>query len=454
MITEGIQKIIDLIDHAISDEIALGDNSWYVLKPDYDEEIDRLRWMIENSRVWLDNYREWLIEETGISTLKIKYTWASGYFIEIPKSQISKIWDSFTHKQTLVNASRYITHELLDFESDIVMAEQNMLQREAEILEWLRQEVLVYWTEIRHLTSQVWELDLVWSLAQVAYTHWYSCPKITHDYKMEITSGRHAVIETMGNDFISNDLYLDKKIFSHLITWPNMWWKSTFLRQNVLIILLAHIGSFVPAKKAIIPMTDKIFSRIWASDNLYLGQSTFMVEMQEIAYILNNATANSFVIIDEVWRGTSTYDGMSLAWSILQENHNYIQAKTLFSTHYHELCEEAKTLSWVKNFSVAVWENDENIIFLRKIIPWAIYKSYGIEVAKLAGINKRVLAESRKMLEKLRSQDTSQLSLSIPEIAPEKKVKDPIIASLEWLDLNSLTPMDALVKLHELQSRL
>ena len=252
---------------------------------------------------------------------------------------------------------------------------------------------------------------------------------------------------------------LNNKSYVSIITWPNMWWKSTYLRQNALIILMAHIWSFVPAKEAKIPLTDKIFSRVWASDNLFVWSSTFMVEMQEVANILNNSTKNSFVIIDEVWRWTSTYDWMSLAWAILRQNHDNIKAKTLFATHYHELVDESKTLKWVANFSVAVWENDDNIVFLRKIIPWSIKKSYWIEVARLAWLPRNVIDEANWFLRKFeQTHSFSQLSLWSLWVKVEEKIvyrdkESEIENEIKKIDLNNLTPIQALNILSELKSK-
>ena len=238
-----------------------------------------------------------------------------------------------------------------------------------------------------------------------------------------------------------------------------MWWKSTYLRQNALILLMAHIWSYVPAKKAIIPITDSIFSRVWAADNLYLWQSTFMVEMQEMANILNNSTKNSFVIIDEIWRWTSTYDGMSLAWAILKENHDKIKAKTLFATHYHELVDESKELKWVSNYSIAVWENEDNLVFLRKIIPWGMKKSFWLEVAKLAWISSEVIWEAKNMLKLLELEHSwaTQLTMWLEKTQVEVKVvkeKSQIEEEIKKLDLNSLTPLDAMNKLSEFKGRI
>ena len=453
MWSDKLDTIISYIEESILEDAENIITNGNIIQSSYDTEVAKYRALIESSKNWLDSYRAELIEKTWVTSLKIKYNGNSGYFIEIPKSQASNILENFQHKQTLVNASRYVTTELLNFQDDVLHAEEKMAAREYELFEKIRSDILESSSEIREVSSAIAEIDVLVWLSECAYNNNYVQPVMCENYDLKIVWGRHPVIETMGEDFISNDLSLTKKVFSHIITWPNMWGKSTFLRQNSLILLLAHIGSFVPAKSASIPLTDRLFSRVWASDNLFLGQSTFMVEMQEVAYILNNATKKSFVIIDEVGRGTSTYDGMSLAWAILKENHDVIGAKTLFSTHYHEICEESKILDWVQNFSVAVWENEENIVFLRKIVPWAMYKSFGIEVAKIAWINKRVLNESRKMLEKLQNQEMQQLSLGIPEKEQHSHEHQysALVDRLEAIDINALTPMEALVQLHELQ---
>lgn len=451
---DTIEQIITLIDsgiHESPDQNILWGN---IIKDGYDTQVDSYRELLYDSSNWLDKYRAELISETSISSLKIKYTNVSGYFIEVPKSQTTHIPDTFTHKQTLVNAGRYVTQELAEFEKKRMEAEGKMSEREYEIFSEIRQKILDSGQFIRQYAKKIWEIDCQTWLAQLAYTSSYVKPEISLWYDLHVFWWRHPVIETMTSEFISNDLSLWEKDFTHIITWPNMWGKSTFLRQNALIILLAHIWSYIPARKATIPLTDKIFSRIWASDNLYLWQSTFMVEMQEVANILNNSTKKSFVIIDEVGRGTSTYDGMSIAWSILKENHDNIQAKTLFSTHYHELCDEAKLLPWVKNFSVAVGENSENVIFLRKIIPGTIHKSYGIEVARLAGINARILKEAEKILKKFQSQSQHQLQLDVRQDfidVQESSKKQDIIKKAEKLELDTMTPFDALMFLKEIQ---
>jgi len=456
---ENILKVISLIDSSIMEDWVNTLTSGWIIKDWYNSEVDKYRNLIKNSKYWLTNYQEKLINDSGISKLKIKYTNASWYFIEISKSQVSNVPNNFVHKQSLVNASRFITSELKDFEKDLMQAESILSELEYNLFLELRDNILDNFNDIKKISKKLGYIDFWAWMAEVAYSNNYSKPKINNNYKLEINNWRHPIIEQIQKDFISNSLYLDNKTFVHTITWPNMWGKSTFLRQNALIILLAHIWSFIPASSWKIPLTDKLFSRVWATDNLYLGQSTFMVEMQEVANILNNSTKNSFVIIDEVGRWTSTFDWMSLAWAILKENHENIKAKTLFATHYHELIDESKTLKWVENFSVAVWENDENLIFLRKIIPWWMKKSYWLQVAKLAWVWESVLKTARNMLLKLEKSNISQLTLwnfwKIQEkqetIIKEINKKSDIENQIEELDINSLTPIEALNFLYELK---
>ena len=458
---ENIQKIIDLIDVSIKDD---PDNllSWGNIIADwYNEEVDKYRNILFSSKDWLVKYQADLVEQTSITTLKIKFTNVSWYFIEVPKTQISKIPDNFIQKQTLVNAARYITSELKDFEVKFIEAQNSLSELEYNLFQEIREEILNSYKDIKELAQYAAFLDFSSSMASVAYENNYTKPKMTSKYGLDIRWWRHAVVEQIEKDFISNDLDLNRKSFVHIITWPNMWGKSTFLRQNALIILMSHIWSYVPAREAEIPLTDRIFSRVWAQDNLFFGQSTFMVEMQEVANIMNNSTEKSFVIIDEVGRGTSTYDGMSLAWAILKENHDKIKAKTLFATHYHELIDKAKTLGWVDNFSVAVWENEENLVFLRKIIPWGIKKSFWLEVAKLAWINKSILTEAKKMLKILEIEhnkwSTKQLNLwelihqEVQIVEKEIFRNGKLEQELNNLNIDNLTPMQALNKLSELK---
>ncbi|MCD5380325.1 DNA mismatch repair protein MutS [Candidatus Gracilibacteria bacterium] len=457
-----MQKILELIN-LLEDSIQEDPNQLItaggIIKDGYDNEIDQYREVVNNGKNWLTSYQEKLIQSSGISKLRIKYTNASGYFIEVSKNQISNVPDDFIHKQSLVNASRFVTLELKEFETKLLEGESSLANLEYEHFLIVRDKVLDHFEDIKTLSYKAGYIDFGTGLSDIAYNNNYCRPEISNKYSINITGGRHPVIEEIEKDFISNDLSLNSKDYIHTITGPNMGGKSTFLRQNALIVLLAHCGSFVPAKMAQIPLVDKLFSRVGATDNLYLGQSTFMVEMQEVAHILNNSTKNSFVIIDEVGRGTSTYDGMSLAWAILKENHDSIKAKTLFATHYHELVDESKKLKGVENFSVAVGENQDNIVFLRKIIPGGMKKSYGIEVAKLAGVPQNVINSAQEMLRVLEKSNTSQLSLG--ELQGNTKVviqkiqkKSLVEEELSSIDINSLTPMESLNILHKLINKL
>lgn len=455
---EELKKIINLLEESIKENPENLLTAWEIIADNYDEKVDEYRSTLNNSKDWLVAYQARLSQETGISNLKIKFTNISWYFIEIPKSQIDKIPNSFVHKQTLVNAARYITLELKEFEEKFLEAEREKASREYEIFLWIREKILLSFAKIKKASDTASNIDLLSSLSQVAYENWFVKPEITRNYDLKIVAGKHPVIMKNVSEFVSNNLELNSKKFVHIITWPNMWWKSTFLRQNTLIIIMAHIWSFVPAKSASIPLTDKIFSRIWANDNLYYWQSTFMVEMQEIANILNNSTKNSFVIIDEVGRWTSTYDWMSLAWAILKENHDKIKAKTLFATHFHELIDESKKLDWTMNFSVAVWENDENLIFLRKVVAGWIKKSFWLEVAKIAWLSDNVIKEARLMLKLLEEWHSSafwnQLTLWTQTIVEYIEKESKIEKELKQLDINNLTPIEALWKLVELKAKI
>ena len=459
---QEIQKIIDLIDSAIKEDADHLITGWNIIADWYDAGVDQYRETIKTSNEWLAWYQANLIAETGITTLKIKFTWASGYFLEVPKSQISKIPEYFVQRQSLVNAARFITPELKEFETGLLEAQGNLASLEYDLFSKVREEILEEFDTIKKISENSANIDVLSNLAFVAYENNYVQPKILKSGELKILWGRHPVVEKMERNFISNDLKLNSKEYVHIITWPNMWGKSTFLRQNALIILMAHIGSFVPATEAQIPLTDRIFSRVWASDNLFLGQSTFMVEMQEVANILHNSTEKSFVIIDEVGRGTSTYDGMSLAWAILKENHDNIKARTLFATHYHELIDESKKLSGVKNFSIAVWENEENLVFLRKIIPGWIKKSFWLEVARIAWVSNSVISEAKNMLRSLEKThlQTAQMSLwglAEPEVQVVEKIvekQSEVENKLRDINVNNMTPMEALNMLSELKSNI
>lgn len=454
---ENIKEIIKLIDISIKDDANKTITWWNIIKDNFDNEIDDYRNIINNSQKWLQEYTDKLINETWINNLKIKYTNINWYFIEIPLSQKDKIPDFFEHKQTLVNAYRYSTKDLKDFEEKILSWESFLYKKEYDIFNEICEKIYNNFDSIKESSKIIASIDFFTNMSYIAYENNYSKPIINNSWILEISWWRHPIIEKIEKNFVSNELFLDNKKYLNIITWPNMWWKSTYLRQNALIIIMAHMWSFVPCKSANICIFDKIFSRIWASDNLFFWNSTFMVEMQEMANILNNATKNSFIIIDEVWRWTSTYDWMSLAWWILKNIDEKIKAKTLFATHYHELVDESKKLKWRNNFCVAVWENDDNIIFLRKIVPWSIKKSYWLHVAKIAWVNEEVINEAIKTLKKFEN-NNRQLSLTWIYEKEEKIIykenKSEIEEEIKNIDLNNITPLEAMNIIYNLKSKI
>ncbi len=454
-----LDEVINLIDKSIKEDAENIITAWNIIKDGFDTSIDSDRKIVLQSHEWLSNYQKKLIEESSITSLKIKFTNNTGYFIEVPKSQTIKIPKYFIARQALTQSNRYTTVELQEFEKKIFSASSELHEKEYHKFIEIRHTILWHFWNIYKLSRKVAFLDFISNGAYISLKNLYNRVEISSKYSLNIKAGRHPVISKKQADFISNDIALSKKDFVHIITWPNMWWKSTYLRQNALLILMSHMGYDIPCDTAKIWLVDKIFSRIWSGDNIYLGQSTFMVEMQEIWYILRNSTKKSFVIIDEIGRWTSTYDGMSLAWSILQYNYNRIKAKTLFATHYHEIIDHAHNLSGVSNYSVAVWENNENIIFLRKIIPGGIKKSYGIEVAKLAWIPEEVLKNSREMMEKFQSnQEFKQLSFQTltkqSDDYKQKECEQKILSQIKELNLNSMPPIESLQFLYEIQKQM
>lgn len=451
-----LDKIINLIDSAIDENADNNITAWWIIATWFDEKIDSDRQIVEQAHQWIIKYKQELINKSWISSLKIKFTNNTWYFIEIPLSQTSNIPENFIQRQTLTQVSRYTTSELQEFEIELHEANAYLFQKEYECFLNIRNDILNHFKDLYELSRKISIIDFYINWAYLISQKQYIIPEMTSKYNLDIVWGKHPVILEESSDFITNDLYLQKSDFIHVITWPNMWWKSTYLRQNALMIILAHMWYPIPAVSAMIPIVDKVFSRVGSGDNLFLWQSTFMVEMQEIAYILHNSTQKSFVIIDEIGRGTSTYDGMSLAWAILQHNHDNIKAKTLFATHYHEILDHAVVLRWSSNFSVAVGENDDNIIFLRKIIPWGIKKSYWIEVAKLAGIPPSVLLEAKKtMIDFKNNSQFEQLSFVQNDIKPKqlinKEEDNKIFKQIEEIDINTLSPLAALLELEKLQ---
>ncbi|MBO6119682.1 MAG: DNA mismatch repair protein MutS [Lachnospiraceae bacterium] len=400
---DTLKDLFMLIDESIVDDPPYLMHDGNIIKDGFNAEIDKYRESKKNGKNWLLELEQREREKTGIKNLKIKYSRVSGYLFEITNSYKGDVPDYFIRKQTLTNAERYTTKELNDLQSIILSAEDRLGNLEYEVFQEVREKIAGETLRIKNVASDIALIDVLGNFAYVATENKYTCPEVNDDGIIKIVNGRHPVIEKLSNieEFISNDTNLDNENYIDIITGPNMAGKSTYMRQVALIALMTHIGSFVPAESANICILDRIFTRVGASDDLTRGKSTFMVEMSEVSNIINNATSKSLIILDEIGRGTSTYDGLSIAWSVVEYISDKIKAKTLFATHYHELTELEGKVKGVNNFNVAVIENDDDIKFLRKIVRGSAKKSYGIAVAKLAGLPEVVTERANMHLNNL-----------------------------------------------------
>lgn len=470
---DPLEDISSLIETAIVEEPPIVIKEGGIIKEGYHEEIDKLRAAKTEGKTWLAELERKEREKTGIKSLKIKYNKVFGYHLEITNTYKDMVPDYYTRKQTLVNAERYITPELKELEEIILGAEDKLFALEYELFNQVRDVISAEVVRIQTTAKAIAQLDVFTSLAYVAEQNNYVKPTINEKGIIDIKDGRHPVVEKMlvGGMFIANDMHLDnqKKRIS-VITGPNMAGKSTYMRQGALIVLMAQIGCFVPASHANIGICDRIFTRVGASDDLASGQSTFMVEMTEVANILRNATQNSLLVLDEIGRGTSTFDGLSIAWAVIEyiANPKLLGAKALFATHYHELTELEGTLSSVNNYCVAVKEQGDNIVFLRKIVKGGADKSYGIQVAKLAGVPDIVIDRAKELVEELSSADITikartiangmeycASTLESDQISLFDAVRDDdIIEELKSLDISNLTPLEALNTLYKLQGKI
>jgi DNA mismatch repair protein MutS len=408
----------ELIARAIVDEPPLALKEGGLIRDGFDAALDELRQATRGGKEWIAKLQQDEIARTGIASLKVRFNSVFGYYLEVTKSNLDKVPAHYIRKQTIAGGERFITPELKEMEGKILGAEERATKLEYELFQRVREEVLAQLPALQQTAAALAQLDVLAGFAQTARLYNYCRPEMSGDSVLHIVQGRHPILEQnqAAERFVPNDLLLDRTTQQlMLITGPNMAGKSTFIRQTALLALLAHAGSFVPATTARIGLVDRIFTRIGASDDLSRGQSTFMVEMSETANILNNATPRSLIILDEIGRGTSTFDGLSLAWSIVEHLHNIVGALTLFATHYHELTELAARLPRVKNFNVAVREWNDQIVFLRKIVEGATDKSYGIQVARLAGVPKTVLERAKEIL----------ANLEESELTPEGKVRRP-----------------------------
>jgi len=395
-----LPELVDLISRAIMDEPPLPIKEGGMIRDGFDPALDELRDAQRGGKDWLAKLQQDEIERTGITSLKVRFNSVFGYYIEVTKSNLDKVPPHYIRKQTVANGERFITPELKEMEGKILGAEERSVKLEYEIFQRVRESVLVNLPQIQQTASALAQLDVLGSFAETARLFNYVCPHVGDEGVLQLRDGRHPVLEQqlVEERFVPNDTSFHTEMQIGLITGPNMAGKSTYIRQVALLTLLAHTGSFIPAAEARIDLVDRIFTRIGASDDLARGQSTFMVEMTETANILNNATARSLIVLDEIGRGTSTFDGLSLAWSIVEHLHNQVGAKTLFATHYHELTELSGRLPRLKNFNVAVREWHDQIVFLRKIVEGGTDKSYGIQVARLAGVPKEVLERAKQIL--------------------------------------------------------
>jgi DNA mismatch repair protein MutS len=460
------QDVVDLISEAIEEQPSpnLGDGG--VVRQGFSEELDSLCLASKNAKQYLANLESQEREKTGIKSLKVGFNKVFGYYIEVSKSNLSQVPERYIRKQTLVGGERFFTPELKEYESLILNARDRLAELESNIFHRVCRQVATAGERIVVVANVLANTDVFSSLAEVAMRYSYVRPKLTTDNEIIVKEGRHPIVERslVDSSFVPNDIYLSNDDAQLIIlTGPNMAGKSTYLRQVALIVLLAQIGSFVPASSATMGLVDRIFTRIGAREDIAAGQSTFMVEMVETANILNNATSHSLIILDEIGRGTSTYDGLSIARAAAEYIHNYpkLGAKTLFATHYHEMVELATFLPRVKNFNIAVAEEGGEVIFLYRIVPGGVDKSYGIHVAKLAGLPKSVVYRAQEVLEEL-EEDSSRTRGVVKgrrhkkELAPQLPLfgqKSPLLEELEKLEIDSLTPLEALTKLYELQKK-
>ena len=491
------QGIIELIDRAIADEPPLALRDGGLIKDGFNKELDELRSVSRDGKSWIADLQAKEIERTGINSLKVRYNKVFGYYIEVTKANLELVPSDYIRKQTLTNCERFITPELKDYESRILNSHERLKELEYEIFTALRQEASGKVREIQTIAQTLGILDVLVSLSEIAVSNGYSCPSVDEGDEIIITEGRHPVMEQViqAGNFVPNDIRIDCRENRILvITGPNMAGKSTYIRQTALLTLMAQMGSFIPAKNAKIGIVDRIFTRVGATDELMRGRSTFMVEMNETANILNNATSRSLIIMDEIGRGTSTFDGVSIAWAVAEyiHNHKEMSAKTLFATHFHELTALSASLEGVKNYNVAVREWNDKVIFLRKVIPGATDRSYGIHVAQLAGLPDEVIERAREILEELEKEhydsngrskiavpghkelamqmnlftrhtesagDKTANSLRNQETAGRKagsgeKYRHPVIDELRKLKVDELTPIQALNKIHELKDKI
>ncbi|VDH03709.1 DNA mismatch repair protein mutS [Bergeyella zoohelcum] len=462
-----LSELIDYLDMHLNPELPVHLHKGNVICAGVSQELDELRALQQNGKGFLEEMCQREIERTGISSLKIDFNNVFGYYIEVRNTHKDKVPEEWIRKQTLVSAERYITEELKKYENQILGAEDRIAVLEQELYRAVAQHTLNFIDIIQSNSHIIAQIDIGTSLSELAITEGYTKPVINESYELHLKAARHPIIEKclpLGEKYIPNDIFLDREQQQIImVTGPNMAGKSALLRQVALVALLAQMGSYVPAQHAEIGVLDKIFTRVGASDNISAGESTFMVEMNEAANILNNISDRSLILLDEIGRGTSTYDGVSIAWAIAEYLHQHpTKAKTLFATHYHELNEMAVTFERIKNFHVSIQENKGTIIFLRKLVPGGSEHSFGIHVAKLAGMPSQVIHRASEILKVLEGNRTQKENKKVKKLTEENiqlsffQLDDPVLEAirdeLEKIDINTLTPIEAMMKLHAIKN--
>lgn len=446
---------LDLLELSIDEDPPATLQTTGIIRPGYSSELDQIIEASQHARDWINNLESIERERTGIKTLKVGYNKVFGYYIEVTRANSSYVPTEYIRKQTLVNAERFITPDLKEYETLVLNAEDRIKEIEQRLFKQICEQLSSSSKRLLETSAGIAEIDVLASFAEAASLGNYCQPELQDTQILHILDGRHPVVEKslQGKRFVPNDSVFEEGELIRIITGPNMSGKSTFLRQVALIVLMAQIGSFVPASEAIIGISDRIFTRIGAQDEIHAGQSTFMVEMIETANILNHATPKSLLILDEIGRGTSTYDGLSIAWAVIEHIHNHpaIRARTLFATHYHELTQLSDLLPGVRNYNVAVSEADNNVVFLHKIIPGGADRSYGIHVGQLAGLPRPVIQRSAEILRQLEISSGKAITIQpdLPQQLTLFPENNPMINALKELDINSISPIEALNKLYE-----
>jgi DNA mismatch repair protein MutS len=462
---DTLEDIFKLIDEAITDDPPIGLKDGNLIKKGYNAELDELRSIRTNAKKWIAQLEHTEREKTGIKSLKVKFNNVFGYFIEVTRSNLHLVPDEYQRRQTIANGERFISPELKEYEAKVLGAEEKIIDIEYNLFIGIRDRIASESSRIQNTSHVIAAIDVLTSLATAATKGRYTKPEIVRESVLSIKNGRHPVVERVLKDgFVPNDTEIgSKKSNFHIITGPNMSGKSTYLRQIGLITIMAQLGSFVPADYAKVGIVDRVFTRVGASDDLHLGKSTFLVEMSETANIINNATVRSLVLLDEIGRGTSTYDGMSIAWSVSEYIHNRIGARSLFATHFHQLTELADLLEGVENYRVDVKESNKEIVFLHRIVPGGTDRSYGIYVAQLAGLPPEVLKRAGEILDQLETSYDERKKQSGSNGKGESPayqltffdmLTNPLLDELRDINPDDLSPKEALQKIYELKKKI